>query len=94
MKIRRSPPPSLLTSRPHLSFPLLYMFLGSIPQESLQPGLRDAYQQLTALYAEVLSDLSSSSFTDDVVYRFLVGLGTLLTVSTLTSIRIKVVPSP
>lgn len=47
-------------------------------QEPLQDGLSDAYQQLTALYSEALGSVSGMS--DDVLYRFLVGLGTLLTV--------------
>lgn len=47
-------------------------------QEPLQEGLADAYQQLTALYAEVLS--ASSGVQDEVLYRYFVGLGTLLTV--------------
>lgn len=48
-------------------------------QEPLQAGLEDAYQQLAALYAEVLGP-AVSGFADDVLCRFLVGLGTLLTV--------------
>ncbi|CAM9959100.1 unnamed protein product, partial [Sphacelaria rigidula] len=62
---------------------LFLNFAVAAHQEPLQPGLSDAYQQLTALYSEVLGSIpgSSASFPDDVLYRFLVGLGTLLTVS-------------
>lgn len=60
---------------------VLRLYACVLVQEPLQPGLSDAYQQLTALYAEVLGSVTASaSFPDDVLYRFLVGLGTLLTV--------------
>lgn len=49
-------------------------------QEPLTGGLGDAYQQLAALYAEVLGAVTSA-FADDALYRVLVGLGTLVTVS-------------
>lgn len=49
-------------------------------QEPLEEGLSDAYQQLTALFSEVFGAVSAN-VPDDVLYRFLVGLGTLLTVS-------------
>lgn len=48
-------------------------------QEPLQPGLGEAFQQLAALYAEVFESVSES-FPDEALYRFLVGLGTLVTV--------------
>lgn len=47
-------------------------------QEPLQPGLGDAFQQLAALYAEVFESVSEAS-PDEALYRFLVGLGTLVT---------------
>lgn len=49
-------------------------------QEPLTAGLGDAYQQLAALYAEVLSAVTSTT-ADDTLYRVLAGLGTLVTVS-------------
>ena len=49
-------------------------------QEPLQPGLGDAFQQLAALYSEVFESVSEAS-PDEALYRFLVGLGTLATVS-------------
>ncbi|CAN0479792.1 unnamed protein product, partial [Hapterophycus canaliculatus] len=49
-------------------------------QEPLTAGLGDAFQQLAALYAEVLGSLTPA-FADDALYRVLVGLGTLVTVS-------------
>ncbi|CAM9733037.1 unnamed protein product, partial [Scytosiphon promiscuus] len=47
-------------------------------QEPLTGGLGDAYQQLAALYAEVLGAMTAA-FADDALYRVLVGLGTLVT---------------
>eukprot|EP00903_Cladosiphon_okamuranus_P020256 g18590.t1 len=47
-------------------------------QEPLTGGLGDAYQQLAALYAEVLGAVTAA-FADDALYRVFVGLGTLVT---------------
>ncbi|CAM9388989.1 unnamed protein product [Pylaiella littoralis] len=49
-------------------------------QEPLTPGgdLGDAYQQLVALYSEVLGAVTAA-FADDALYRALAGLGTLVT---------------
>ncbi|CAM9230876.1 unnamed protein product, partial [Ascophyllum nodosum] len=55
---------------------LFLNFSVAAHQEPLQEGLSDAFQQLTALYAEVLGALGG--VPDDVVYRYFVGLGTLL----------------
>ena len=57
---------------------LFLNFSVAAHQEPLQEGLSDAFQQLTALYAEVLGALGG--VPDDVVYRYFVGLGTLLKV--------------
>lgn len=48
-------------------------------QEALTAGLGDAFQQLVALYSEVLGGVTAA-FGDDALYRSLAGLATLVTV--------------
>lgn len=59
---------------------LFLNFAVAAHQEPLTGNLGDAYQQLAALYAEVLGAVTPT-FADDALYRVLVGLGTLVTVS-------------